>query len=615
MAPAMSSAVRPPELGTAGHAPPAPRDPRASVVIPAAAAAVTLALHLRFIALDHSLPVADASGHLLNTTRWLGWLAGGSAPREAFPPGVYLLAGELMRWQGLNWDLALTAVALHGAMLVAGLSWFATRAAGPMAGVTAAALALAAPFLTGASRMYLLDIPATAAIVWIWALCWESRGYSRWLPTLALGPVLAWGALVKYTLLLWIVPVLLLHGLRLVTRRPTALLPLCIASAACGLALDNLVRHGTHGVASRVPLPSILAIEQPLLGVGGFLLFAIAVTSVLGERTRGVREGAVLGLSAILAVALITPWFFDSGAAVWVKLKHEAIDEVRAAGVEGGQTFAIAFAGSNWPAGRTLLAVGIVLEGAGLAIALAARGRWQRWVGISPVQWFPGPVVEVAVCCIVGVIVTAQMLPVDPRYYLPAVAGVAIVIAIGTCRLPVFAYTAGAAVLALSVAQIVRGAGLPVGGLAVQRIDPVTFDPGAFARGSPVRFFLPPTPSGGTVTDAMDALLTAVARQPSTVCEGIVLHIPAFGVGRAAGFEPQSIASMGSLRGIKHCAWHWTEAPPTDADRVTASLVAIFGLPPAAADDIAAQWGDVIAPKPLLSADANGFAVRLYGRP
>lgn len=615
MAPPMPPDTTPPRSDADGRARVDGRSPVAAVVIALVTGVGALVLHQRFIALDHALPIADASGHLLNTTRWLAWLNGSTAPREAFPPGVYLLAGTLMRWKGESWDMALTAVALHGALLVAGASWFATRAAGPFAGLTAALLTLSAPYLTGASRMLLLDIPATAAIVWIWALCWESRGFSRWWPTLALGPVLAWGALCKYTLILWIIPSLLLHGLRLAGRRPTAILPLLGVTGTCAIAIENLVQHAKGTGIVHVALASIGAIEELHLGVIGALLLLIAAATVVGERARGVRDGAVLGLAATACLAAISPWFFDSGPAVWTKIKHEAVDEIRAAGSVEGQRFVLGLVASNWPVGRFLMLGGAVLEGAGIATSLLARGRWPRVFGTPPEQWFPGPAVEVALSCVVGCIATAHVLPVDPRYYLPAIAGAALVVGIGVCRISLFAYTFGAVVAAAAAGQTVRGTGLPVGLLAVDRIDPLTFDPGAFARSSPIRFFLPPTPGASTIADPLDALLLAVANERPSRCDEVVLHVPAFGVGRAAGFEPQSIASLGTLHGIKHCAWHWTSLPPTDAERESAKFVAVFGLTPASADQFRAVWSETLATSPVLSADTNGFAVRLYKRP
>lgn len=575
-------------------------------------ATVSLVGHRDFIARDNSIPIADAAGHVLITLRWLEWLQGGFMPLEPFPPAVYLLAANLMRWQEPSWDLAQAAVALHGAALIAGVGWFAARAAGPLAGITAVALAFTAPFLTATSRLFLLDIPATAAIVWVWALCWESRGFSRWLPTLLLGPALAWGALCKYTLLIWVVPVLLFHGVWLLVRRPSALFPLFVAGAACAVVLDNLIARATNEAASLILMPSLGAAEQPLLLAVVALTGTLAIAFNFGERARGLRDGAALGLTTVVALAMMALWAFDSGFAVWVKLKHEAIDVVRSAGQNEGRGFALALIASNWPLARVFLGLALVFELVAIASARLNPERWMGFGGQNPKEWWPGPVAEVGFSSVLGVIVTAEMLPLDARYYLPVVVGSLLITAIGLSRLPRLNTVVCVAVLGLSVLQFGAARGLPVGGVDVEQIDPLGLDPFDFERGAAFRFFVPPVPDERPATLCAEGLLDVVEHHIHRQCGSIIVLVPEFQEGRKLGFEPQAIVALGALRDIDLCVWTWTEGDVIPAERESADLIVIFGFPPETAEALASEWNLESPPLSPICPYTDSFVARVY---
>lgn len=575
-------------------------------------AAVSLVGHRDFIARDNSIPIADAAGHLVITLRWLDWLQGGWMPLEPFPPAVYLVAAQLMYWKEPSWDLAQTAVALHGAALVAGVGWFAARAGGATAGIVATALACTSPFLVATSRLFLLDIPATAAIVWVWALCWESRGFSRWLPTLALGPVLAWGALCKYTLFIWVVPVLCLHGVWLLVRRPTSLLPLCVAFGACGLVLDNLVARATNTVPSLVILPSIGATEQVLFVAGVCLAGLLPITVNLGERTRGLRDGAALGLTTVVALAMIAPWAFDSGYAVFVKLKHEAIDVVRSAGQTEGRGFALALIASNWPIARVFLAFALVCELAAVVVARRSPARWQSWGGQNPKEWWPGPVAEVVVSSVVGVVVTAEMLPLDARYYLPVLACSVLVTAIGIGRFRRVKIAASGVLLCLTMLQFGVARGLPAGAVHVDQIDPLGLDSVDFERGSSFRFFVPPAPASGPAVECAAGLVEVAANHIHRQCGSIMVLVPQFQEGRRRGFEPQAIVALAALRGVDLCVWTWTEGEVIPVERESADLFVIFGFPARTVEGLANDWGIETPALPPICSETEEFAARVY---
>lgn len=581
----------------------------ADVLLPTGAAAVALALHLRFLARDHALPVADASGHLVNCARWLGWLRGGDAPTEPFPPAVYLLAAALMDTFGARFDVARLAVGVHGALLVGGLAWLGQRAAGPAAGALAALLALSAPSLVGAGNLLLLDVPATAAIVWVWALAWASRGFSRPLPTLGVGLALAWGALAKYTMFLWVLPVLLVHGLRLVVRRPAAVLPLALTVGVLAPVGTALATRMTRG---RADLPwDAAALAAPgtwLLGGAMALLAGWGVARKRGHD--GVREGAVLGLAALLAVAIVLPWFHFAGPAVWEKVHREAVAEVKTSGARIGLQYAVVVALASWPYTWAALQVAAWGEALGQLGPRLARGRLVRWIGAAPPSW--GPLPEVALTGAFGTWMTVRSLPTDPRYFLPLVAGCALVVGVGLARAPLSRWTAGLAVAALAVVQLARAGGAAVPWPALV-VSPLTIDVGDFDRADHGGFFLPPAPRDDALAHAADDLVAVLGAQPlPDGCNGVALHVPGFHDGRAVGLEPQSLVAVGALAGIEGCAWAWGEGGPPPVARREARYVAIVGVRADAAEGLVATWGPALAP--LHAADVEGRAFRLYRR-
>ncbi len=601
---------------------------------------VTVGWHARALSADASLPVGDAGGHLMNVVRALHWLQGGPFVAQAFPPAVYVLGAALAALGGPSLDHVTLAVALFGGLLGATLSWIGWRASGWAAAGLLPLLALSAPFLSGMSRLILLDLPATACITLIWALVWEGQLFRRRLPTLLLGLLIGLATLVKYTFFLWVLPLLLLAGLGMALRAPASLLPLALLAPPLRQVAEALLRRAEQPSAS-APRPGELEGLCGVLGAAALVELGLLGLSVWrlrrgrSLRWRDLGDGAVLGLSALLAVAVALPWLHLALPEVWIKVHHEAIAEVRSAGREEGARYAATLLMASWPGGWWALVVAIWIELL-VPVGLLAWALWPRLRLLGPLRrrWPPletpagrravppwlrvGPALPVALSGVAGAALTMETLPVDPRYFLPILVGASVLIGLGACRLRALRWTFGFAVALGCLASLAAGEGL--GPASAERLSMEAFRPSDARRAGPWALFAPPAPRTLPWLPPIEALLAEVAaRSPVGADRRVLLVVPAFGEGRSAGLEDRSLVALLMLHGLDERAIE-TWSPPEQPGGLSrgslpalarpAAWLAIAGLRPAAASAATAALGER-AGEPVFVGDAGGRAVRL----
>jgi hypothetical protein len=575
----------------------------ATRLMPLVAALVTGGVHARFLTLDGALPVGDAAGHLLKVGRHLAWLQGGGPlPLEAFPPGLYVVAAWMVAWIGPTVDAAALGTVAFASLLGFTLSWLGLRAGGPFAGVLLPLVALATPMLSASARILLLDLPATALIVVVWTLAWESGGFRRPVPTVLMGVALGVGALVKYTLFPWVLPFLVLTGVTMFVRSPTSLLPLVFAAYPGWLAVRALVERSGAPAGTFTPARLVGPVNVALgVGVVGALVVIVGVFAARrrGKDSRwvvGLADGAWLAIAAICAMAVVLPWFLYAMPVVWSKVRHEAIEEVRTSGVAHATTYIRALVVRSWPGAWWLLQGAAALELAWQAWVVRARWASSSWGrGAEPPRNAPpdaprfGPSVGIALSCVLGTLFTLHRLPVDPRYYLPLLAGAGIVLGLGAYRFKLGRWALAPALALLLLDQLAAEADF--GWRPAARLPLAGFDASAATRLDPWGPFAPPAPASSPLADALVALVDAVeARPDAAACGAVLLAVPHGPEARANGFETGGIAPLALLRGVPECAFvQWeigTPAPPlrdvrylavagVRADQVRTFLVAL----------------------------------------
>jgi hypothetical protein len=578
------------------------------LLIPLTAAALVVGVHVRWLAGDTSHPVGDAAGHLVNVARHVGWLQGGRLPSEAFPPGLYVVSAWFVTHWGADFEHARWGTALFAGLMAAGLSWTALRAAGPVAGALAPLAGLAAPYLSAASRDLLLDLPATALIVWIWGLCWASGGYRRRGPTVLMGLALGCSALVKYTCFIWVMPALFGAGVWMVVRAPSSLLPLALLAWPIRASLHALV-----GRAGDPPEADAKAwwpgIERAEIGVVGAAVALVVSTHVLRRRrpelwprTRdGLADGGWLVIAACVALAVAVPWFLHAMPAVWTKVQQEAIDEVRTSGVRNSLVAARVMLRYSWPGGWWLLQAALGLEAAwlGLQVVRRLRGR--------PVEAL-GPTLLLVACVAPGAWFSARNLPFDIRYYLPVLAAGALVLGVAAARFPTRWFT-GPALAAVCAWQVF----LPgLGGRAPVALPWPEFDVRRVVALDPWGPMIPPRPRSQRLDVAISELLPRVAAAArSGPSPRVLLATPDFSAARGAHFEGRGLVALLCLAGLpEHAVAEWSGGAPQGR---TARFLAEV-LPLAEASSRHSALGVELG-EPLWKGDADGFVVRLYALP
>lgn len=583
-----------------------------ALLLPPLAAAVTVAVHLRWLARDASLPVGDAAGHLVNVARHMRWLAGESLPAESFPPGLYVVAGWMARRLGTDVDDVLTGTVVFAGLLALVASWAGVRAAGLVAGVALPLAALATPHLSAAAREVLLDLPMTAMVVSVWVFAWASDGYRRAVPTLLTGAALGLGALVKYTLFPWVLPALVLPGLVMAARSPASLLPLALVIWPAWYAAQTIIRRAGDPSGSVLRVAVLDPLQAGQAWAAGGALVVIAAVAVArwrgrdGRHLRGLAAGAWLALAALLSIALVAPWFLHAMPVVWEKVHREAVAEVRTSGLENSLEYARVMLLRSWPAGWWLLQGALALEAAWLGwVALA-------WVRRGPLPGPVGPAPAIVASCALGTWFTANNLPVDPRYYLPLLAGGALVVGLGACRFRLGRWVLGPALVALLGHQVLVSEGY-IAGEKLTRHPLAGFEARRAWAADLWGPFGPPAPAPAPLLVAIDQAVTVVTQaSKSRTCRTVIAALPRFAEGRSLGIEPVTLAGLGAVRGGPECAWElWEQGTPAPA-APSARLVMVAGLPPLAAELAEAAAG--AGGEALFEAQVAGRVVRVRAR-
>lgn len=123
---------------------------------------------------------------------------------EPYPPFSYLISAVFVRVSWPSTDAMLGASALYMAVLIVSCYGIARRMAGQFAGLIAAFVVSMYPILFGLSRHYLLDFNLTAMTALIIWLLFETKNFSRRVPSFFLGIALGLGMLTKWTLVAFI---------------------------------------------------------------------------------------------------------------------------------------------------------------------------------------------------------------------------------------------------------------------------------------------------------------------------------------------------------------------------------------------------------------------------
>lgn len=524
-----------------------------SLLIALVFAALTLLIHAHWIRQDYGIPLGDEPGHLTNVIRYRQWFMGMLAPAEPHPPAMYVASALSSLWlEGDRLQVLRFGPAFYGALLVGGMSWLGARSFGLGGAFYMGCLALAAPQLLSFSRMFLLDLPMTALVVLIWIAVLESRHLSRTLPTLLLGAFLAWGMLAKYTIVLWLLPLLLWAGVAMVLRYPIALLPLLIPVLPLYHVAEVVVRRAD---VAGIPGPVRPAAEPLLweLGAAALLLGGIAVAAAIKRRS-GLKQGAVLGLAMLLCVALVLPWALLSANAVYAKVLREAIDEVRTSAPVTVQTQTWLFLRSSWPSTWYLLWLGLIVEVVGGLLWLAGR-KW-AWLRDQVEGSWPSLPIWGLVLGWTGYTLTFRSLPFDTRYVIPLVP-CAIFALSGVLRLRWTRRVVAPVICLICVLQVVAGLGWLGEDMVVRQRPFAEVGPG---KVGPATLVAPPAPHSASPFPEIHTLFRTLAPMvpplnPPDGCQTVALQTLDVEEGRSRAIDGQGIMFLLMLEGLDECVW------------------------------------------------------------
>jgi hypothetical protein len=385
-----------------------------------------VALNSAWLTADEKLPWGDAPGHLRILVRWHDWVGGQQAPpSDPFGPGLYLVSDFFLRHLGHGLDTALFALAVFAAILAAGLSRVGMR----LQGLTACALlpiaVLAMPAIGNYSHLYLLGLPATALLPWVFLACWSSDGFRRWLPTLGLGLTLGLAILAKYQIAYWLLPVLVAPGLLMVLRSPASLVPLAALGPTFFGVLKSLLLQAT---TEQPPPPGVVqaTIHWQLETIVEAASILVAAWILLRWRApepwhRRLRPGFALGLAALLTLGLVVPWSMIVAQDLYAHVQY-VVGEMDHSTWPEHKNMLQGQVDAFWPKARGWLILGTGLS----ALELLSRIRPIRKHRVT--GWLYGaqgrlpqaaPLVLLGLGSALGVLVTVTQVLNDPRYYLP----------------------------------------------------------------------------------------------------------------------------------------------------------------------------------------------------
>ncbi|GDX80258.1 hypothetical protein LBMAG42_20690 [Deltaproteobacteria bacterium] len=596
--------------------------------VPLSAAAFTVWWHARWLAEDGGLPVGDAGGHLANAARHLLWLRGGHLPIEAFPPGLYVTSAFIIKAFGPTVDHVTMGTVAFAALLASVASWLGLRASGWTAGVVLPLALLSAPMLSGAARQVLLDVPATAAIAAIWVLAWESRGFRYVVPTLLLGVVLGLGALVKYTLFIWVLPALVLTGAWMVVRAPTSILPLLLVAWPAREVAQALQFRAASPQGGPLDLATYGRVFSELGTFAGIAAAGLAAAAYLRRRrpgwaAAGLTDGAGLALAALLALLVIFPWFYQAMPVVWEKVQREAITEVRSSGVGPATRFARAMVLRSWPQTWSLVQAAVGLECAWLLfVAYRKVSAWRQAnssatgrdpdprgspsEGTTPPPRF-GPALPVIASCAFGTLYTARNLPVDTRYYLPLLVGVALLLPLAATRFRLGRWALGPLLGGVFLWQLAADRGI---GPKPVRLESTSFSAQTALAMAPQGPFAPPLPKAAPFVVALEVLVAAIVGERVNDAGAFFIVVPPFAEARSLGLESRTLQALAQLGGVQEPALRVVEVEGGGViDPGNARYLAIAGGRPSGLSALVEGW-DVVT-----EAQVGDRRVALYRRP
>jgi len=224
-----------------------------------------------WLAADTRPPTYDAAGHALVTLRLADHVAAGELRSAArllltrdYPPLLYVASAPLAWAFGRSADVLTAVNVVFLAILLGATYAMAREVSSPAAGLLAAAVVSAYPYVYGLSRQLLIDFPLTALVALaLWLTLRASRTESL-RASLALGVALGLGLLAKTTFVQFAAaPTLILAAAVIARRRP------------------HLVRHG-------------LAVVLPPLLLAGFWYWrnlAAQWRFIRFQTVAGAREG------------------------------------------------------------------------------------------------------------------------------------------------------------------------------------------------------------------------------------------------------------------------------------------------------------------------------------
>jgi hypothetical protein len=540
----------------------------ADVLVVALAAVLPIGLHRSYISEDGELPWEDAPGHLVILMRWYEALfQGRPPPADPYPPGLYSVASVCLHAFGARLPAAQWAVVLFASALAAALAVIGLRLQGRTAGLLLPALVCAAPSVSIYSRMFLLEVPATAALAWVAVAVVTCDGFRRSLPTIGLGLALAATALTKYPFLIWAPAMLVAPFVVMLRRAPASMLVLAGFAVPIGWVLQRLAERMDGGGA--VDVGACLQV----LGLSGGL--GVIAWSVLAWRRLhpSLLPGLRLGLAAVLALALVTPWLALAGATLGENVIFNVVEKDRP-GIE--QNLETAWVGLKlaWPWTAAALAAG-----GGLALVELVARRWFPLARGFGVDRSRGPViVPVLVAAAVaasGAWVTAASLMPNNRYYLPLYPIAAVVIGVPVARLVFTRWLAGPALAAVCAVQLLAAADL------YEPPASVTFEMNPLQPSHPSAdgvFFVPRDRYPWGPRAAVERALSVLKAQfVASGCGGI-------GVRRSRG-DLRSIPALAVLHGFDECdldgdprsrttprGWLLVALPPADIERIAPAV-------------------------------------------
>ena len=243
----------------------------------------------------------DAPMHLLNCLAQYNRIASARSPLLAlfektdvnYPPFAHYVACLMMRFFGRHIQVAALSSSLWLIVLCLSSYGIGKELSGSASGILAALFVSFVPSTVGLFRQMYLDVPMTAiAAACVWLLL-KTRGFTRWVPSVLLGALIALGMLTK--LQFPIVFFLPLASVVIAHRRVTKqfLVTLAIAAAGCsfwylqglGATLEFSLRNirapaETEGDPGVFTLDGLIYYPSHLLG--DHLFLPLALVAALG---------------------------------------------------------------------------------------------------------------------------------------------------------------------------------------------------------------------------------------------------------------------------------------------------------------------------------------------